>query len=63
MITGINSEDRVVQATFAKHLEERLGWESIYAWNQETFGLAETRRFRISTSKQPRTGCSSTSGT
>jgi len=36
--TDINSEDRLVQATFAPHLEETLGWESVYAWNQETFG-------------------------
>jgi type I restriction enzyme R subunit len=38
MITGINSEDRLVQATFAEHLHEKLGWESAYAWNDETFG-------------------------
>ena len=37
-VTSINSEDRLVQATFAKHLETVLGWESVYAWNQETFG-------------------------
>lgn len=37
-VTGINSEDRLVQTTFAEHLETLLGWESIYAWNQETFG-------------------------
>ena len=36
--TDINSEDRLVQTTFADHLEKVLGWESIYAWNQETFG-------------------------
>src|SRR5450759_421307 len=42
MITDINSEDSLVQATFARHLEEKLGWDSIYAWNQETFGLAGT---------------------
>lgn len=36
--TDINSEDRLVQATFAAHLENELGWESVYAWNQETFG-------------------------
>jgi type I restriction enzyme R subunit len=36
--TDINSEDRLVQATFAEHLKTQLGWESIYAWNQETFG-------------------------
>jgi type I restriction enzyme R subunit len=38
MITDINNEDRLVQATFAEHLEQELGWESIYAWNEETFG-------------------------
>ena len=27
-----------MQATFAEHLEQVLGWDSIYAWNQETFG-------------------------
>lgn len=37
-VTGINSEDRLVQQTFAEHLEHKLGWDSIYAWNQETFG-------------------------
>ncbi len=42
MVTDINSEDRLVQATFAEHLEEKLGWENIYAWNQENFGLGRT---------------------
>ncbi len=37
-ITDINSEDRLVQATFAEHLEKVLGWDSVYAWNQEPFG-------------------------
>ena len=37
-VTPINSEDQLVQSTFAKHLEEVLGWESVYAWNEETFG-------------------------
>lgn len=37
-VTGINSEDRLVQATFAAHLKDYLGWESVYAWNVETFG-------------------------
>lgn len=40
--TDINSEDRLVQATFAEHLEKALGWENVYAWNQETFGLDGT---------------------
>src|ERR1017187_2589072 len=42
--TGINSEDRLVQATFATHLETVLGWESAYAWNEETFGPSGTFR-------------------
>ena len=33
-VTTINSEDRLVQATFAEHLEQVLGWDSIYAWNE-----------------------------
>ena len=37
-VTPINSEDRLVQATFAKHLEQVLGWDSVLAWNEETFG-------------------------
>ena len=37
-VTPINSEDCLVQTTFAHHLEEVLGWDSIYAWNEETFG-------------------------
>jgi type I restriction enzyme R subunit len=38
MITDINSEDRLVQQTFAEYLCDRLGWDSVYAWNSETFG-------------------------
>ena len=38
MITDINSEDRLVQQTFADHLRDRLGWKSVYAYNAETFG-------------------------
>jgi type I restriction enzyme R subunit len=40
--TDINSEDRLVQKTFADHLRDELGWESVYAWNQETFGTDGT---------------------
>jgi len=40
--TDINSEDRLVQATFAAHLEKVLGWDSVYAWNQESFGPTGT---------------------
>lgn len=42
MITNINSEDRLVQQTFAEFLRDRLGWESLYAYNEETFGPAGT---------------------
>ena len=38
MITDINSEDRLVQQTFAEFLHDELGWESVYAYNSETFG-------------------------
>ncbi|MGE3729355.1 MAG: type I restriction endonuclease subunit R [Lysobacterales bacterium] len=38
MITDINCEDRLVQQTFADYLRDRLGWESLYAYNAETFG-------------------------
>jgi type I restriction enzyme R subunit len=41
-LTSINSEDRLVQATFAAHLKDKLGWESVYAWNDETFGPDST---------------------
>jgi type I restriction enzyme, R subunit len=40
--TDINSEDRLVQATFAEHLEKVLGWENVFAWNEETFGADGT---------------------
>lgn len=42
MITGINNEDRLVQQTFAEHLERVLGWDSVYAYNQESFGVDGT---------------------
>jgi type I restriction enzyme R subunit len=38
MITDINSEGRLVQKTFADHLRDVHGWESIYAFNDEIFG-------------------------
>jgi type I restriction enzyme R subunit len=31
--TAINTEDRLVQATFAEHLEKELGWAGVYALN------------------------------
>jgi len=42
LITDYNSEDRLVQQTFAEHLRDKLGWESVYAWNEETFGPSGT---------------------
>jgi type I restriction enzyme, R subunit len=37
-LTDINSKDGLVQQTFADYLRDRLGWESIYAYNAETLG-------------------------
>ncbi len=37
MITDVNSEDRLVQATFADYLHNKLGWDSVYVWNKEIF--------------------------
>src|SRR5215813_10581170 len=42
MITDINSEDRLVQKTFADHLRDALGWDSVYAYNDETFSPTGT---------------------
>src|SRR5436309_14509650 len=42
MITDINSEDRLVQKTFGEHLHDTLGWDTVYAYNDETFGPAGT---------------------
>ncbi len=44
--TDINSEDRLVQATFAKHLEDSLGWDRVHAWNHKTFWLYRYLRSR-----------------
>ena len=41
-VTGINSEDRLVQVTFAAHLKDKLGWETVTAWNDEIFGPGGT---------------------
>src|SRR5690349_21143858 len=42
MITDINGEDRLVQATFADYLRDTHGWDSAFAWNEETFGPTGT---------------------
>ena len=31
-ITDINSEDRLVQKTFAEHLEKVFGWKKVYTY-------------------------------
>ena len=36
------TEENLVQQTTAEYLEEQLGWESVYAHNNETFGPAGT---------------------
>jgi type I restriction enzyme R subunit len=32
------NEDTLVQQTTADYLEQELGWDSVYAYNTETFG-------------------------
>ena len=32
------TEDTLVQQTTAEYLEKQLGWESVYAYNNEDFG-------------------------
>ncbi|MCK5118058.1 MAG: hypothetical protein KAQ78_00650 [Candidatus Latescibacteria bacterium] len=32
------SEDILVEQTTAEYLEQQLGWESVYAYNNENFG-------------------------
>ena len=39
-VTPINSEDRLVQATFAQHLEQALGWERVYATDENVIAHA-----------------------
>ena len=39
-LTDVNTEDRLVQQTFAEHLHDVLGWESVYAYNVEMFGAS-----------------------
>jgi type I restriction enzyme R subunit len=40
-MTPLN-EDTLVQATTADYLEEHLGWESVFAYNNETYGTEGT---------------------
>ena len=32
------TEDTLVQQTTAEYMEEKLGWKSVYAYNNEDFG-------------------------
>ncbi|MDF1591565.1 MAG: type I restriction endonuclease subunit R [Desulfobacterales bacterium] len=38
MSPALYTEDTLVQQTTAEYLEHQLGWESVYAYNTETFG-------------------------
>ena len=38
MTPSAYSEDTLVQQTTAEYLEQELGWESVYAYNNEDFG-------------------------
>ena len=37
---GDYTEDTLVQQTTAEYLEQQLGWESVYVYNNEDFGSA-----------------------
>ncbi|MEA3323520.1 MAG: hypothetical protein U9Q37_00015 [Euryarchaeota archaeon] len=37
------TEDTLVQQTTADYLEQQLGWESVYAYNNEDFGPGSLR--------------------
>jgi len=43
MTPGHYTEDTLCQQTTAEYLHEALGWESLYAYNTETFGAEGTR--------------------
>ena len=38
-LTNINSEDSLVRQTFADHLQDVLGKDSVYAWHQKNWQL------------------------
>ena len=37
------TEDNLVQQTTAEYLESPLGWDSVYTYNNETFGPDSTQ--------------------
>jgi len=45
-ITDINTEELLIQQTFAEHLEKVLGWESLYAQSYSSY--AESVKYCIS---------------
>lgn len=40
------TEDSLVQQTTADYLRDVLGWETVFAYNEETFGPEGTRACR-----------------
>lgn len=38
MNSRVYTEDTLVQQTTAKYMERQLGWQSVYAYNNEDFG-------------------------
>ena len=42
MVAQNYTEDTLVQQTTAEYLEQQLGWDSVYAYNTETFGQEGT---------------------
>jgi len=41
-MTGTMTEDRLVQKTTADYFHTELGWDSVYAYNEETYGEDST---------------------
>ena len=41
------TEDTLVQQTTAEYLELQLGWESVYAYNNEDFGPDSLRNGKV----------------
>lgn len=54
--TDINSKDRLVQATFAEHLEQELGSESVRASRHEIFGAEAASGRRSTRAQRPMSG-------
>jgi len=44
--TDDNIDDRLIQKAFPENLKKVVGWESVYAWNNEVFGTHQLSSLR-----------------